>query len=155
MDLYIILLVLVKNGHVSAVRLFYNSWHFFFLKKLFQVANFTHNLDCKSWRTICIVCFKTLKNEKKKVKPFKNPNSSLFQPNHDAHHWTIAQIVKAIRGSDHFAALSRKEQTSRMLSARAMKEFFKTSSFYKKDVQENSTTKQTVLVGWRLCVEEY
>ena len=69
--------------------------------------------------------------------------------------WTIAQIVKAIRGSDHFAALSRKEQTSRMLSARAMKEFFKTSSFYKKDVQENSTTKQTVLVGWRLCVEEY
>ena len=41
-------------------------------------------------------------------------NASGFLSDED---WTIAQIVKAIRGSDHFAALSRKEQTSRMLSA--------------------------------------
>ena len=63
---------------------------------------------------------------------------------------TIAQIVKKIRGSEVFQALSRKEQTSKEMSARSMKEFFKTNAFYKNDVQENSKTKQTTLAGWRL-----
>ena len=64
--------------------------------------------------------------------------------------WTVAQIVKKIRSSDVFMSLPRKEKYSNEWSAKAMKEFFKTSEFYKKYATFRAGNKTTVLKGWRL-----
>ena len=68
--------------------------------------------------------------------------------------WTLPSIVKRIRASDVFTSLTRREQYSKELSATAMKEFFKTNTYYKKDVSYSSSMKKFTLKGWRLKVVE-
>ena len=68
--------------------------------------------------------------------------------------WTLPSIVKRIRSSDVFTSLPRREQYSKELSATAMKEFFKTNTYYKKDVSYSSSMKKFTLKGWRLKVIE-
>jgi hypothetical protein len=68
--------------------------------------------------------------------------------------WTLPSIVKRIRASDVFTSLTRREQYSKELSATAMKEFFKTNTYYKKDVSYSSSMKKFTLKGWRLKVTE-
>jgi hypothetical protein len=67
--------------------------------------------------------------------------------------WTLPSIVKKIRSSDVFTSLTRRDKYSKELTAAAMKEFFKTNAFYKKDVNYSSSMKKFSLKGWRLVVE--
>lgn len=68
--------------------------------------------------------------------------------------WTLATIVKHLRRSGQFKRLTRRMQNSPEMRAESMKKFFETNSVYKSDVYTNSSTKQRLLRGWRLKVEE-
>jgi hypothetical protein len=68
--------------------------------------------------------------------------------------WTIAQIVKTIRNSDMFTSLPARERLRKEWSAKAMKNFFRTNTFYKNDLEYDASNKTTVLKGWRLKVED-
>lgn len=68
--------------------------------------------------------------------------------------WSLAAIVKHLRGSQEFANLPKQQQCSKELRSGAMKSFFKTNVFYKNDVKFDLGSKQNILKGWRLKVDE-
>ena len=68
--------------------------------------------------------------------------------------WTLSAVVKRLRGSDEFKAMTKRMQNSKEMRADSMKKFFETNVLYKKHVFYNSSTKQKTLQGFRLKVDE-
>jgi hypothetical protein len=68
--------------------------------------------------------------------------------------WSLPAIVKVLRKSREFTNMTKRMQSSKEMKAAAMKGFFETNPFYKDDVYVNSSSKQILLRGWRLKVEE-
>ena len=68
--------------------------------------------------------------------------------------WTLSAVVKRLRGSDEFKAMTKRMQNSKEMRADSMKKFFETNALYKKHVFYNSSTKQKTLQGFRLKVDE-
>jgi hypothetical protein len=66
--------------------------------------------------------------------------------------FTLANISIIIRSSKKFSHFPRK--ILKEMSADAIKEFFRTNTFYKKDVEYNRKTKQEFLRDWRMKISE-
>ena len=66
--------------------------------------------------------------------------------------WTLKDIVTKVRSSTEFYELPKHKKKE--LSADKVKDFFRTNEYYKSKIREDTHTKKTTIVGWRLKIDE-